>query len=124
MVDVTRRNKLLGLPNNSESIDCQRFYGLSVDVLEILIAEGFIDLDENQNNSPTTEEFLEFMKKYPGVKAHGYVIGCDREDCRTTLEGLSFMGEVTFPMLVDFTEMCRFADEFVIGEDGLYSWWD
>jgi len=71
MVDVTRRNKLLGLPNNSESIDCQSFYGLSVGVLEILIAEGFIDLDENQNNSPTTEEFLEFMKKYPDVKAHG-----------------------------------------------------
>jgi hypothetical protein len=64
------------------------------------------------------------MKNHPKVTAHGYVVTHEREDYRTSIEGLSFDGKVSKKLLLDFVHLCRQADEFVADERRLYSWWD
>jgi len=101
-----------------------RYKDMSIDELEQLIKNGFIDLDERQNDSPTVEEFREFMKKYPDALAHGYVVSNDRPDVRVSIEGIEIAeSDVTPEIYKAFVGLCRLADEF--DDDGrLYSWWD
>ena len=103
----------------------KRFQGLALEDLERLVKEGLIYLEEIQNDAPSVEEFLEFMRKYPITLTHGYVVSNDREDVRISLEGLEIDREhVTFELFRDFVALCRCADEFDDDDKGLYSWWD
>lgn len=43
----------------------RRFCELDVETLEYLFEHEFIDPKERQNLSPTTQEFFDFIKKYP-----------------------------------------------------------
>lgn len=97
----------------------RRFTGLTVDGMEMLVSYGYLDPKENQNDSPTTEQYLEFMKKNPGFLATGYVVSEDRSDSRITIEGLEGRGDTEA-----FTEMFENADEFEV--DGNYGrcWYD
>lgn len=121
--DYKTRNKIIFGVEEPEGGDCINFEDLNLDQLNQLIDQDFIDMEECQNLSPTTEDFFEFMKKYPGTTAHGHAVSHTRDDYRVTLEGLSYSGKVTTEMLKDFIHLCRLADEFDI-DDKLYSWWD
>lgn len=102
----------------------KRFEQLSLEKLESLVGNNFIDLDDCQNLSPTVQEFLTFMKNHPKVYAHGYVVSHNRNDYRVSIEGLSYEGKVSKELLFDFVKLCRQADEFVANEHELYAWWD
>lgn len=102
----------------------KRFENLSLKQLEELVEKDYIGLNECQNLSPPVQDFLEFMRKYPKVNAHGYVVSHKRDDYRTSIEGLSYHGEVNKELLLDFVHLCRHADEFVAEEEELFSWWD
>lgn len=102
-----------------------RFKGLTLAGLRFMIENKYIDLDEYQNSSPTTQDFLDFMEKYPVALAHGYVIDPAREDACMVLEGLAVArGDVTLELFRAFVALCRCADEFTDNDGGLYSWWD
>lgn len=49
-----------------------KFEPFRVDILESLISQKFINPQDRQNNSPTVNEMLEFMRKYPIVFVYGY----------------------------------------------------
>jgi hypothetical protein len=67
----------------------RRYSGLTVEVLEQLIAEGFVDVNERQNESPSIAEFLEFAKLTPqSVFLIGYAVAKDRSDYRLSVEGV------------------------------------
>ena len=103
----------------------KHFKSLSLDELEQLVKEGFADPEETQNDAPSIQEFLDFMRKYPVAFAHGYVVSNDREDVRVSVEGLEIDREdVTHELFREFVALCRFADEFDDSDAGLYSWWD
>ena len=102
----------------------RHFEYLDVDTLKQLIDEGFIDPEECQNDSPTTMEFYEFMKKYPDFTAHGYAVSPVRSDYRITLEGIECSEPYTNETLRDFVELCRFADEFCVNQSYAYAWYD
>lgn len=102
---------------------CRRFDDITLEVLETLVEKNFIDLDECQNDSPTTEEFLEYMKDHEQFVAFGYAISPDRGDYRITLEGIR--SDVCFDdidEMIDFTNRFRYADEFDVKPP--YAWWD
>lgn len=102
---------------------CRRFDDITLEVLETLVEKKFIDLDECQNCSPTTEEFLEYLKDHNDFCVFGYAISPDRSDYRITIEGISC--EENFEdidELIDFINRFRFADEFMV--DPPYAWWD
>lgn len=119
--DYKLRNEILGV---GEEDEFHRFTNLSLNNLQELIDSNFIDLEECQNYSPTTEEFLNFMKENPGVVAHGYAVESTRNDYRVTLEGISYDGNVDFEELINLVDNFRSADIFNIDTDGFYLWWD
>jgi hypothetical protein len=94
-----------------------------VEVIELLIRKGYLKRDENQNQSPTTDEFLRFMKQWRRYKvlAHGYEVSKERNDCRVTIEGLETdmrPGDELFDAA--WLEFNHSADE----NGFYYSWWD
>ena len=105
-----------------------RFHGLTVEAMQQLIDEKFLDPEDSQNESPTAGDFLDFMKEYPFVKAHGYAIGIDRIDYRITIDRL----EADLPedkdakvgFIIDFVNRFHHADDFTLTEDNVYAWWD
>jgi hypothetical protein len=119
---ITKRNLIIfGRP---EAYDAERFNKLTLEQLNELKLMKVLDPKEQQNDSPTIKEFMDFMKDHPGVTAHGYVISEDREDCRVSLEGIAYEGSPSKKLILDFTSLCRDADEFTANEGGLYAWWD
>lgn len=105
--------------------DICHFNGLNLDQLKQLIDSEFIELDECQNDSPTTQEIYDFMKKYPDYTAHGYVVTINRKDYRTTLEGVEKRsGFDSKQECNEFHKLFRNADELIIDEDNIYCWYD
>ena len=126
--DVNSRDRILFKENFNPEMyigGVRHFRELSLDNLETLVKDKFIELDECQNDSPTTEEILEFVRKYPDYLVHGYAVSPFREDYRVTLEGV----EKDIPVsskeeLIDFTKLFQLADEFVVDKDYVYCWFD
>jgi hypothetical protein len=125
--DYRTRDRILGLnaewgKDNSGGI--ARFEDLNVKTFETLLLEKYIDPEGSQNESPSAKEIFYFMVKYPQVLAYGYAVSPDRDDYRTTIEGLFVpSSEVTPQLKKDFEEFCEDADEIETDSD-LYSWWD
>lgn len=123
--DDKRRCEIIGIPYPVVySGGCCNFKGLTLDKLNLLLDEGFVDPEEQQNCAPNTMEFKGFLEAYPQATLHGYIVSPERDDYRVTIEGLEYEGEVSKEMLFDFTEMFRFADDFNVGDDFLNCWFD
>jgi hypothetical protein len=134
-MDCTRREEILEpfFTNTDKRpvyiTDIERFRHLDIKTLEQLLEEGFIEPEECQNFSPTTSQIYEFMKRYPGVRCHGYAVSGLRSDCRVTLEGVEFKGKINESLKDEFLAFSEGCDELYCNddEDGtmtLYSWWD
>ena len=99
------------------------FSRLDVSTLKRLIDANYIELDECQNYSPTTEDFCNFMETHPEFTDHGYAISDKRDDYRITIEGIESDEKCKDPETVEeFIALCRFADEFNLNTP--YAWWD
>ncbi len=127
-MDITTRDEIIfGEYDKSKySGGCRRFEGLDVEILNKLVDLDFLELDECQNNSPTTEEFIIFMEQYDGYTAHGYTIIDSRGDYRVTIEGIEKSSDdcISNDELIDFVDTFRFADELTIEKFVLYCWYD
>ncbi len=120
--DYKTRDNLLGI--NQEKYDIVHFDNVTADTLQQLIDNKFADPEETQNDSPTIQAFLEFMKQYPATLAHGYVVSINRGDYRTSIEGLYVPEEAVTPdLLKAFVTFSRNADELDV-DTYLRSWWD
>lgn len=104
----------------------RRFDRISLGVAKQLIADGFLDPDDRQNNSPSAQEMIDFCDDgNPGWYFHGYTISPDRLDCRVTLEGVGYDGSLTAEDAIAFGKFFRLADELEYSEDGpAYCWYD
>lgn len=127
--DSARRAEIIGIADGTGFGGVKGFKGLSVEALNALVAEGFVDVEERQNSSPSVGEFLAFMREWPEVKAHGYVVSPDRDDYRVSLEGvecdLTVVAENRRDALRQaFCTAFHLADEFVASTNTLFAWWD
>ena len=121
---VTRDTMIFG------SFDREKYMGgvrkcnnLSCFTLEKLVAKDFADPKEAQNDSPTIQEFIKFMKTYKGYTAHGYVVIDTRDDYRVAVEGIDKGGDAeSIEELKDFIKLCRWADSLDV--DTMYCWYD
>lgn len=106
----------------------RRFQNIDVQTLNTLVAHNYIELSECQNDSPSTEEFLEYAKAHPDIRFCGYAVSPDRDDYRITIEEV-YQTLDGIDEILEFVRYFRFADEFTIDEcaNGLYeadAWWD
>lgn len=122
--DEAKRFEIFGLNAPDFKYDIIGFLEMTVEIGKKLIDFNFLDPNDCQNNSPSNEEFVKFMEKYPNVTAHGYIVSPERQDVRISIEGLSFCGYPERELLIDFVLFNRFADELQIDNEGLYSWFD
>ena len=123
-----RRDELLDIESrfwdDEENDDDIVEVEIPLEALELLFAEKFIDPHSRQNYSPSAHEFLQFMRKYPNVVAHGYAVSPYRDDYRISIEGLMVEPEDVTPALrADFELLCQNADVLDL-QGELYSWWD
>lgn len=121
MENEQERNELLGIRGKQA---CASFSGASLETLDKLLAMGELDLYETKNDAPSIGAIMEFMRQFPEVTAHGYVIGAGRSDYRVSLEGVEYEGKVSKKLMREFVAMFRQADEFQCEYTGLYCWYD
>ena len=88
----------------------KRFENCPVSEMKKLVDDGLIDVDDNQNDSPTAGEFIAIMERFPTLTAHGYIVSEERPDCRTTIEGLA--GVVQESDLAEVRKLLSHADEW------------
>ena len=122
-----KRHAILGFPYPAKMIGgTASFRGIDSLQVKMLIAEGFMDPEETQNNSPTAKELLELMEKHLGYYANGYMVDRERSDCRVTLEAIGVRAEQNLPpsTVFEFLELCKHADDLSTEEKHLYAWWD
>jgi hypothetical protein len=115
------QNKTITYGDNSDII---YFIELPLTVAEKLSKMGFIDPMDSQDNSPTNEEMMEFVKKHPNFWFHGYLVTEKRDDTRISFEGIGCGDNYSDKDFKDFIEMFRHADEFVVERDKLWAWYD
>lgn len=123
-----RRDDLLSkyLNGNVISYTVVYFNGVPLDVIKQLRDENFLDPNDKQNDAPNASQFIDFVDKYPFVKFHGYTVAKNREDYRTTIEGLTadHYNKDQYPDFVkDFISFNRLADDLEY-EGRFYSWYD
>ena len=89
MDDALRQN-IMGIKAAYELGGTESFSGMTLDTLDRLIQEGFVDPEGSQNASPASLQFRDFMDSFraEGVTAHGYIVSPARDDYRLTIEGL------------------------------------
>jgi hypothetical protein len=114
------RDNYLGI--EKEDYDIAYFNNIDCETLKYLIDDYFINPAEKQNESPSVQEFYDFMVKYPEIKAHGYAVNVLRDDYRISIEGLKC--ETNNKEIKEaFKKLCKNADELKLTKK-LYSWWD
>ena len=120
--DQETRDSMLSFNWGEKDGTYRKFSNLDISTLKQLVAQKFADPDEQQNDAPTIAEFVEFMEKYPNMKAHGYVTGHPRSDYRLSIEGIE--GQIiNYENMRDFISVFRIADEFEINENGYCRCW-
>lgn len=129
--DVEMRDKILFGKYDPDSYrfgGCKNFH-CSYETMKTLIENGFVDLNECQNDSPTTADFMDILDGINNVEFIAYAIGPDRSDYRITIEGVDVeIPDDNYDLFIQLIEHFRYADEFDVSHpDGsfcLHAWWD
>lgn len=100
------------------------FDELSWGQLRDLLANDFLHPMDAHHTSPTVEEILIFMEKYPQSSAHGYIMSPFSNDSSIIIEGVSCQDHITSEMKKDFEQTFKNADEFIANPQELYCWYD
>lgn len=99
------------------------FNNMSVNLLKKLVDMRFADPDEAQNDSPTIQEFIDYMEDKNCYVVNGYVVTDNRGDYRVSVESIEKIGGFEDKEeLIEFVDRFHNADEFDI-KNG-YAWWD
>jgi len=115
-----RRSEILGIDTKGNFTQVE--FNLA-QALE-LVANGFLKVEDRQNEAPSAAEFIAWMQNHPTAIAHGYAIGGDHHDARVSIEGIKVKAKDVTPLILkDFVNDFRFAEDFTIDDD-LWCWWD
>ena len=100
-----KRDEIIGVQEKKYSGGIVSFEGLSLETLEKMVKNNFIDLDDAQNEAPSAGEILEFMKANPRFTCHGYAVSIERSDYAVMLEGVELNEKPTQLEKDNFVEM-------------------
>ena len=118
----------------------RHFDKLSLEQLQQLVNEDFIDTESCYNGCPTVGEFLKFVN---GIKQYvaenpdytsedfdiyfiGYAVDISRDDYRVTIEGVEYSSryKVDREIMVKFMNFAKSADELDVTDTKGRAWWD
>lgn len=99
------------------------YFTCDVDTLALLVAKGYADPRQTQNDSPTVADLLEYGQERKGwdIRYECYVVSNDRTDRRVSVEGVT-LGVEDPTAQVEFLEHWsgQNADELTRSR----VWWD
>lgn len=100
-------------------------FEIDIETIQKLIDNGFVDVEDTQNEAPSIKEFIDFTKKYPLENFYfiGYAVMPPRSDYRISIEGLTVETD-NRNLVVDFTTFFKNADNLSYSDDELYCWYD
>jgi len=106
-----------------------RHFSCDYATIKELVDQNFIELDECQNCSPNTKDFMEILADVDDVSFTAYAISPDRDDYRVTIEGAEItIPDTDFDMIAFLVMSLRYADTFNFYHEGskyyLRVWWD
>lgn len=104
-----------------------RFGDMTVAKAEELMRLGYMDPEETQNDSPTVQQFVDFIKggdNPDGWRLHGYAVSPLREDVRVSVEGIESVEPIDTETLLEFAMSNRYADELLCSNGMAYCWYD
>lgn len=125
--DIKRRDEIIFgeyKPDDYKFGGVKQFSGLPLETLKLLIEEGFLDPEDCQNNSPSAEEFMNFIEQHPDFTAHGHAVDSTRDDYGVTIEGIELFGARSRETEREFVMFSQHADDFVFNDKALFCWWD
>lgn len=108
---------------DKDNYDIFRFENLTADTLQKLVSLRFANPAEQQNESPSIGEILDFLEKNPDFTAHGYAVTVGRDDYRISIEGVEGHSN-DFDQIAQFVNLFRYADEFEIADIYQRAWFD
>ena len=128
--DFKRRDEIIfGSYEPDKYLGGCRSFSCSYETMKTLVENNFIEMNECQNCSPYTKDFMEILQGVDNVSFEAYAISPDRDDYRVTIEGVDIeipdwdYGKVCF-----LVESFHYADEFSFqhfeGVYYLHAWWD
>ena len=123
--DDALRQSIIGVEASYEFGGSERYEGMTLETLDRLIENGFVDTEHYFNDCPKIAVFRSFMERYPneGVTAHGFLISPERHDCHISVEGLEAKSNNT-AFIEDFKRTFSKADEFECGDGYQRCWYD
>jgi hypothetical protein len=85
-------------------------------------------MDARQNESPTAIEMLRFVRRWPGMSAHGYVFSRRRDERHVTLDGVEcdlreVPVEAVAKVRAAFKTFCSGANECTDANMKLFASW-
>lgn len=107
-----------------------RYFSTTPSLIKKLVELGFANPDERQNDSPSIQEFLDYVTgEEDKVLFKCYAVSPRRSDYRVNIEGVSIIiPHDNYNLVSYFVETFRDADEFSFEHDGeeyyLEAWWD
>lgn len=129
--DADKREQILfGRSYDEGSYSCGgtcHFDDMTVAKAEELMRLGYMDPEETQNDSPTVQQFVDFIKGYGNPdswRLHGYAVSPLREDVRVSVEGIESVERIDTDALLEFAIANRYAAELLCSDGMAYCWYD
>lgn len=117
------RDKILGINRSTYLYGLSQFEVLSLDGLNELIDNNFIELNSSFNYSPKVKDFFDFMVKYPDFKCFGHATR-RADDYYVTITGIEGYNVEDKDAIIDFCNTFRLADEFCAAKEHCRAWYD
>jgi hypothetical protein len=127
--DSGRRDEILGTFTRADVKQVTPFRHLDLGRFEQLVAERFIPLDSTLGARITPRRVIEFIRRWPEVRAQGYSVHRDRPDYRVTITMLECDLD-TVPLddrdslVEEFVAEFEGEGELMCSEECLMVWWD
>lgn len=102
----------------------ERFDDLDLKRLKKLIRIGVAKKEDYHNECPDIASMLDFLKLHPGFVLTGFVVSPFRDDCRTSIDGIRFDGDVDIDLLVEFADTFKFSTDWTLSSTHLSAWYD
>lgn len=95
-------------------------------MLRQLMAEGFLNPFERQNDSPTVKEMMDFCagEDEDNWIFHGYTVSPERIDYRVSIEGFEARTEPLHIRKKEFAQFNHKASKLFLEEGECYCWYD
>lgn len=104
----------------------RRFEGLSIEQIEALVKNGFLDPKECGGDSPPVDELLRFAiencHSNLNFTFRGYAVSPKRDDCRVTINGITAHGDITQEFLFRWIPLIKYAETDTNATRAIANW--